>query len=48
LFLVNEQDKAKEIGGNTNLKSYFNKIHDVIRFGKLNFDKITIEKIGEE
>lgn len=48
LFLVSEIEYAKEIGGNTNLKSYFNKIHDAIRYGGLSFHEITIIKIGEE
>lgn len=48
VLLTTEKELAKKIDGNVNLKSYFNKIYDAIRYGGLEFTKIEFEKVGEE
>lgn len=48
LVLVEDSAQAKEIEGNLNLKSYFNRIYEMIRYSKFSFNELTIEKVGEE
>jgi hypothetical protein len=48
LVLVDDIAQAMEIDGNINLKSYFNRIYEIIRYSKFSFNELTIEKVGEE
>ena len=43
-----DKDKAKIIQGNINLKSYFNKIYDAVRYGGFHFNHLEIVKIKNE
>jgi hypothetical protein len=44
-ILSPHKENAKLIEGNINLKSYWNKIYDAIRYGDVNFSKIEIVKV---
>jgi hypothetical protein len=48
LVLVEDSAQAKEIEGNLNLKSYFNKIYEIIRYSKFEFKTLTFEVVGKE
>lgn len=47
LAFTPDRDKAKIIEGKTNLKSYFNKIHEHLRQKLIDFESLVIEKVGE-
>lgn len=42
ILLTPEGTKAKKIEGNINLKSFFNKIYDSVRYGNFEFEKLEI------
>lgn len=48
-ILSDEQDKALLVEGNINLKSYFTKIYDSVRYGRPKYDleELTFVKVGE-
>jgi len=48
VILTNKLSEAKRIEGNINLKSYFNKIYESIRYGDFEFNKLEIVRIDDE
>lgn len=45
VILSPDKDKAKLIEGAINLKSYWNRIYDAIRYGDFKFNKIEIVRV---
>ena len=48
VMLSPDRQDAKCIEGNINLKSYFNKIYDCMRYGDFEFAKFEIVKVVKE
>ena len=48
VILTDKLNEAKRIEGNINLKSYFNKIYEAIRYGDMEFDKIEIVRVEND
>jgi hypothetical protein len=47
IVLVPDREKAKTIEGNINLKSYWERIYELIRYGDLKFEKIEIVRVED-
>lgn len=45
VILSDNLNEAKRIEGNINLKSYFNKIYEAIRYGDFEFNKLEIVRV---
>ena len=48
VILTNKLSEAKRIEGNINLKSYFNKIYESIRYGDFEFNKLEIVRVKND
>lgn len=48
VITTRDKEKAKIIEGNINLKSYFNKIYDAVRYGGFNFNHLEIVRVNNE
>lgn len=48
VILSDDLNEAKQIEGNINLKSYFNKIYDATRYGTFKFNKLEIVRVRNE
>mgnify|MGYP001248581333 CR=1 FL=1 len=48
VILTNKLSEAKRIEGNINLKSYFNKIYEAIRYGDFEFNKLEIVRVEND
>ena len=45
IVLTDSREEARLIEGNINLKSYFLKIYDAVRYSDFAFEKLSIERV---
>jgi len=45
IVLTDSREEARLIEGNINLKSYFLKIYDAVRYSGFTFEKLSIERV---
>jgi hypothetical protein len=47
IVLTDKREEARLIEGNINLKSYFLKIYDAVRYSDFAFEKLSIERVNQ-